>query len=43
MRKTGSRENRDSEAIHYGNVEKLFCYNSCKYTILSIVLNDLFI
>ena len=21
MRKTGSRKNRDSEAIHYGNVE----------------------
>ena len=43
MRKTGSRENRDSEAIYYGNVEKLFCYTSCKYTILSTVLNDLFI
>ena len=42
MRKTGSRENRDSEAIHYGNVEKLFCYNSCKDTIPYIVLNDLF-
>ena len=33
MRKTGSRKNRDSEAIHYGNVEKLFCNNTCTYSI----------
>ena len=24
MRKTGSRENRDSEAIHYGNVDTFY-------------------
>ena len=41
MRKTGSREDRDSEAIHYGNVDTLFNPTTCKYSILCSYINSI--
>ena len=41
MRETGSRENRDSEAIHYGNVDvSIYFYLHCKLSCLIVNLKS---